>query len=57
LEHSLSENPKFWNPELGSSVNLPPRWLRYRGSARFQRAGEGGILPPVPYFPTVFEDF
>ncbi len=27
------------NTELGSSVNPQPRWLRYCGSARFQRAG------------------
>jgi hypothetical protein len=31
-------------------VNPQARCLRYRGSAGFQPAGSGGILPPVPYF-------
>jgi hypothetical protein len=33
-------------------VNPQARCLRYSGSARFQRAGSGGILPPVHHFQT-----
>jgi hypothetical protein len=51
---SLSEKTAR-NTELGSSVNPQPGWLRYRGSARFQRAGSGGILPPVPHFQALKE--
>jgi hypothetical protein len=36
----------------GSSDNPQPRWLRYHGSAGFQPAGSGGILPPVHHFQT-----
>jgi hypothetical protein len=52
LPQSLPKNPKSWNPELGSSVNPQPSWLRYHGSAGFQPAGSGGILPPVHHFQT-----
>jgi hypothetical protein len=38
-------------------VNPQPRWLRYGGSARFQRAGSGGILPPVRLFQTDSQRF